>query len=176
MHAALGSEGPEARAALPGTRGWICSGVRSQAALSPHRRRLGVQSCQLPEIASSHPRQLMAGKLLRGARKPRGCPTLRLPGESTVSQLLPGSAGDRSAVRNYSPRTGSTPEEAFLLLSMSSKRGRVPGPVCAVCWVTPVVSDSVTPWTVYSPPGSPVRGIFQSRTLEWASISFSRSS
>ena len=32
----------------------------------------------------------------------------------------------------------------------------------------------VTPWTVCSPPGSSVHGIFQARILEWGAISFSR--
>ena len=31
-----------------------------------------------------------------------------------------------------------------------------------------------TPWTIYSPPGSSVHGIFQGRILEWVAISFSR--
>ena len=40
------------------------------------------------------------------------------------------------------------------------------------CWVAPVVSDSVWPHGG-SPPGSPVPGILQARTLEWGAISFS---
>ena len=32
----------------------------------------------------------------------------------------------------------------------------------------------VTPWTIYSLPGSSVHGIFQARILEWVAISFSR--
>ena len=32
------------------------------------------------------------------------------------------------------------------------------------------------PWTVCSPPGSSIHGIFQARTLEWVAISFSRGS
>ena len=39
-----------------------------------------------------------------------------------------------------------------------------------------VMSNSVTPWTVCSPPDSSVHGILQARTLEWAAISFSRGS
>ena len=35
---------------------------------------------------------------------------------------------------------------------------------------------SVTPWTVCSPTGSSVHGIFQARVLEWVAISFSRGS
>ena len=34
------------------------------------------------------------------------------------------------------------------------------------------VSLFETPWTVCSPPGSPVPGILQARTLEWVEISF----
>ena len=34
-----------------------------------------------------------------------------------------------------------------------------------------VVSDSVTPWTVCSPPGSSVHGILQARILEWVARS-----
>ena len=34
----------------------------------------------------------------------------------------------------------------------------------------------VTPWTVCSPPDSPVHQIFQARILEWVAISFSRAS
>ena len=34
----------------------------------------------------------------------------------------------------------------------------------------------VTPWTVCSPPGSSVHGIFQARIQEWIAISFSRES
>ena len=40
------------------------------------------------------------------------------------------------------------------------------------CWVTSVVSDSVRPIDG-SPPGSPVPGTLQARTLEWVAISFS---
>ena len=40
------------------------------------------------------------------------------------------------------------------------------------CWVPSVVSDSVRP-TDGSPPGCPVPGILQARTLEWVAISFS---
>ena len=39
-----------------------------------------------------------------------------------------------------------------------------------------VVSDPVTPWALYSPPGSSVHGILQARVLEWVAISFSRGS
>ena len=39
-----------------------------------------------------------------------------------------------------------------------------------------VVSDCVTPWTVCSPPGSSVHGIFQPRVLMWVAISYSRGS
>ena len=34
----------------------------------------------------------------------------------------------------------------------------------------------VTPWTIYSLPGSSIHGIFQTRILEWVVISFSRRS
>ena len=34
----------------------------------------------------------------------------------------------------------------------------------------------VTPWTIYSPPGSSVHGILQARILEWVAISYSRGS
>ena len=40
------------------------------------------------------------------------------------------------------------------------------------CWVTSVVSFSVRPHR-RQPPGSPVPGILQARTLEWVAISFS---
>ena len=40
------------------------------------------------------------------------------------------------------------------------------------CWVASVVSDSVRPIDS-NPPGSPVPGILQERTLEWVAISFS---
>lgn len=63
--------------------------------------------------AATHGQLTAREQLPRGAWKPHGFPTLRLPGESTVSQLLPGSAGEGSAARNCSPRTGSTLEEAF---------------------------------------------------------------
>ena len=43
---------------------------------------------------------------------------------------------------------------------------------CCCCWVASVVSDSVRPHR-RSPPGSPVPGILQARTLEWVAISFS---
>ena len=43
---------------------------------------------------------------------------------------------------------------------------------CCCCWVTSVVSDSVWPHR-RQPPGSPVPGILQARTLEWVAISFS---
>ena len=44
---------------------------------------------------------------------------------------------------------------------------------CCCCSVASVVSDSVRPHRRGSPPGSPVPGIFQARTLEWGAISFS---
>ena len=43
---------------------------------------------------------------------------------------------------------------------------------CCCCYVASVVSDSVRP-IEGKPPGSPVPGILQARTLEWVSISFS---
>ena len=43
---------------------------------------------------------------------------------------------------------------------------------CCCCLVTSVVSDSV--WSHRrQPPGSPIPGILQARTLEWVAISFS---
>ena len=39
-----------------------------------------------------------------------------------------------------------------------------------------VVSDSLQPHGLYSPPGSSIHGIFQSRILAWVAISFSRRS
>ena len=43
---------------------------------------------------------------------------------------------------------------------------------CCCCCVASVVSDSVRPHR-WQPPGSPVPGILQARTLEWVAISFS---
>ena len=43
---------------------------------------------------------------------------------------------------------------------------------CCCCQVASVVSDSVQPIDG-SPPGSPIPGILQARTLEWVAISFS---
>ena len=34
----------------------------------------------------------------------------------------------------------------------------------------------MTPWTIYSPPGSSVHGILQARILEWVAVSFPRGS
>ena len=48
--------------------------------------------------------------------------------------------------------------------------------VCACVCVCPVMSDSLRPWTVCSPPSSSVHGIFQARILEWVTISSSRGS
>ena len=45
-------------------------------------------------------------------------------------------------------------------------------PSCCCCQVASVVSDSVWPIDG-SPPGSPVSGILQARTLEWVAVSFS---
>ena len=42
-------------------------------------------------------------------------------------------------------------------------------------YVTSVVSDSATPWTV-AQPGSSTHGILQARILEWVAISSSRRS
>ena len=39
-----------------------------------------------------------------------------------------------------------------------------------------VISDSATPWTVWSPSGSSVHGVLQVRILEWAAIPFFRGS
>ena len=43
---------------------------------------------------------------------------------------------------------------------------------CCCCWVTSVVSNLCDPIDG-SPPGSPIPGILQARTLEWVAISFS---
>ena len=45
---------------------------------------------------------------------------------------------------------------------------------CCCCYVTLVMSDSVWPHR-WQPPGSPIPGILQGRTLEWVAISFSNS-
>ena len=45
--------------------------------------------------------------------------------------------------------------------------------VC-VCVSCSVMTDSATPWTVCSPPGSSVHEILQARILEWVAIPFSR--
>ena len=64
-------------------------------------------------LAATHGQLTAREQLPRGAWKPCGFLTLRLPAKSAVSQLLPGSAGEGSAARKCSPRTGSTLEEAF---------------------------------------------------------------
>ena len=47
----------------------------------------------------------------------------------------------------------------------------------ALCCIShSVVSDSLWPHGLYSPPGSPVHGILQARILEWVAISSSRGS
>ena len=43
-------------------------------------------------------------------------------------------------------------------------------------WSRSVVSDSLRPRELHSPPGSSVHGILQARILEWVAISFSRGS
>ena len=43
---------------------------------------------------------------------------------------------------------------------------------CGCCWIASVVSDSSDPIDG-SPPGSPIPGILQARTLEWVAIAFS---
>ena len=48
--------------------------------------------------------------------------------------------------------------------------------MCVCVSVHAIVSDFVTPWTVYSPLGSSAHRIFQARILEWVSISSSRGS
>ena len=45
-----------------------------------------------------------------------------------------------------------------------------------MCVVGSVMSDSATPWTIYSLLGFSAHGIFQARILEWAAISYSRGS
>ena len=44
------------------------------------------------------------------------------------------------------------------------------------CLVAKSCLTLATPWTVCSPPGFSVHGIFQARIIEWVSISFSRGS
>ena len=44
------------------------------------------------------------------------------------------------------------------------------------CYVASVVSDSVQPYGLYSPPGSSVHGILQARILEWVAMLSSRGS
>ena len=48
--------------------------------------------------------------------------------------------------------------------------------VTCVCQVTWVVSDSLQPYRVCSPPGFSVHGILQTRILEWVATDFSRGS
>ena len=52
-----------------------------------------------------------------------------------------------------------------------------PNKLCLICTLLPehvlsCVQLSVTPWTIYSLPGSSVHGILQVRTLEWVAISY----
>ena len=41
-------------------------------------------------------------------------------------------------------------------------------------WESSVMSDSVRPYGLYSPPGSSVHGVHQARVLEWIAMPFSR--
>ena len=50
--------------------------------------------------------------------------------------------------------------------------GHVPTYACVLSHL--VVSDSLRPYGLYSPPDSSVRGILQARTLEWVAVSFWR--
>ena len=43
-------------------------------------------------------------------------------------------------------------------------------------WSHSVVSDSLWPHGLYSPPGFSIYGLFQARVLEWVAISFARGS
>ena len=43
-------------------------------------------------------------------------------------------------------------------------------------WESSVMSDSVQPYGLYSPPGSSVRGILQAGMLEWVAVPSSRGS
>ena len=49
-------------------------------------------------------------------------------------------------------------------------------PFMYVCVSGSVVSDSLQPHGLYSPPGSFIYGILQARVLEWVAIPFSRGS
>ena len=57
--------------------------------------------------------------------------------------------------------------------------GLIPGQETRFCMsmkvlVTSIISDSVIPWTVCSPPDSSVLGILQARILEWVAMPSSR--
>ena len=69
-------------------------------------------------------------------------------------------------------------DETFILFLVSAIPSSMPSPYKSEKWNVScsVVSDSATPWTLCSPPGSSVHGILQARILEWVTIPFSRGS
>ena len=59
-----------------------------------------------------------------------------------------------------------------MLQFMGSQRGSGVTVLCVLSHS--VMSDSLRPYGLYSPPGSPVHGILLARILEWVAISFSK--
>ena len=71
----------------------------------------------------------------------------------------------------------STPDEFLVMFSIIPFTSVLQLSLCkSLCVSHWVVSDSLWPHGLSSPPASSVHGIFQSRILEWVAISFSRGS
>ena len=64
--------------------------------------------------------------------------------------------------------------EAGITVHSTEKTGGLK--IFAFCFGFVLSHVSATPWTIYSPPGSSVHGIPQTRILEWVAISYSRGS
>ena len=77
-------------------------------------------------------------------------------------------------VHHSSPVSAAIEMDTLFIFSSISRchNGWVPGPG-KTCDIIFLVSDSLWPHGLYSPPGSSIHGILQARILEWVAIPFS---
>ena len=120
------------------------------------------------------------------ARHAQSCPTLCNPMDCSLASLLgmwdsPGKnagVGGHALLQGNLPDPGIEPESPALQVGslQSEPPGKPPSPPTLAYAAAaksrqscPILCDPIDG----SPPGSPVPGILQARTLEWVAISFS---
>ena len=94
----------------------------------------------------------------------RGLPGATQPSSQSILELFTASKGTPTPVRGSSPLPIPQPQAASSLLPVS-----MDSPAAKLLQSCPTLCNPIDG----SPPGSPVPGILQARTLEWVAISFS---